>query len=322
MSKSLQMKRELNIGWTATILSTIVASWWAFWGANENFHEGWWVPELHIRLLGTLAYLAPMLISMGLAVISIWRPKVGAVLMFLFGLFFTGFIIYQRWGAIDLRIILGWAPVTIMVIGLGALWWFGVPRPVKLAYAIAIGLPLLIAIGFSVEPAIRVSQRVDDGITSERLVSGNGVELIWAPEGPGWVRDQQDSVDWDEAMDLASRLSEDGTQLMDEPLNFWRLPTIDEAVRSLTRGGENAGGEWDTEQERATYRIQPDQESPLWRVWAETIYWWTSTEAGPDRAYRIVCNGQVHALRRDLNMGTLGFRAVREPGITDTDDPS
>jgi len=172
-----------------------------------------------------------------------------------------------------------------------------------------------------VDAAIRVSQRVDDGVTSERLVKGNGVELIWAPEGPGWVRDQQDAVDWDEAMDMASRLSEDGTELLDEPVNFWRLPTIDEAVRSLTRGGENAGGEWDAEAGRATYNIQPDKESPLWRVWAETVYWWTSTEDGPDRAYRIVFNGQTPSSLKDLNMGTLGFRAVREPDIADTENP-
>ncbi len=315
------MKRESCIGWIATIFSTLVACLWAFWGTFENFHEGWWAPELSGRLLGTLAYLAPMLISVFLAVLSIWRPKVGAVVMFLFGCSFTFFIFYERWGNIDLSIILGWAPVTIMVIGLGGLWWFGKPRPKKLAYIVAIGLPLLVAIGFGMEPAIRVSQRVDDGITSERLVSGNGVDLIWAPEGPGWVRDQLDSVDWNEAMDLASRLSEDGTKLMNEPVNYWRLPTVDEAVSSLTRGGENAGGEWDAEKKRATYRIQPDKESPLWRLWAETIYWWTSTEDGSDRAYRIVYNGQVHSEKRTLNMGTLGFRAVRDPDTIDPEEP-
>jgi len=57
------MKRESKIGWTATILSTLVACLWAVWGSIENFHEGWWAPELYKRLLGTLAYLGPMLIS-------------------------------------------------------------------------------------------------------------------------------------------------------------------------------------------------------------------------------------------------------------------
>jgi hypothetical protein len=158
----------------------------------------------------------------------------------------------------------------------------------------------------------RVCHRVDDGVTTARLVQGNGVALVWAPEGPGWVRDSKHSLDWDEARALCARLSADGTRLEAAPVNIWRLPTVDEAVRSMTRGGINAGGVWDAQAARATYRFTPDKESPLWRVYAGTIYWWTDTAASTDKAYRLVYNGKVFPTRKVCRMGSLGFRAVRE----------
>jgi hypothetical protein len=32
-------RRERVVGWAATIASTALASFWAFWGAVETFHE-------------------------------------------------------------------------------------------------------------------------------------------------------------------------------------------------------------------------------------------------------------------------------------------
>ena len=203
--------------------------------------------------------------------------------------------------------------MTLVVLGVGLLWWFGRPWPLKWAWAIAAGLPLLVLLIAGAEPAWRVTHRVDDGRTTERLVQGNGVALIWAPEGPGWVRDAQQACSWEMAQQLCAHLSADGVRLEAEPVNIWRLPTIDEAVRSLTRGGVNAGGVWDSALCRAHYRVQPDKESPLWRVYAETIYWWTASEAAAGQAYRIVYNGGVYAMPKSQRYGTIGFRAVRQP---------
>lgn len=307
------MRREQVCGWSAIGLSTLVACLWAFWGIIENFHEGFWSPQLSQRLWMTLAYLCPMLIAMALALLALRLPRLGAAAMFLFGAWFSWFIFAPRWGHLDLGIVLSWLPVTLLVVGLGFLWWWGRPRPLRLACIIAAGLPLLTALVCGIEPAWRVCHRVDDGVTQERLVQGNGVALVWAPEGPGWVRDSQHSANWDQAREICSRLSPDGLRLEAAPVGIWRLPTVDEAVRSLTRGGRNAGGVWDAAAQRATYSITPDKESPLWRVYAETIYWWTGTEAGPGKAYRLVYNGQVFATLKRYRLGSVGFRAVREP---------
>jgi hypothetical protein len=34
-------------------------------------------------------------------------------------------------------------------------------------------------------PVVRIFQRIDDGNIQARLVHGNGVDLTWAPDGPG-----------------------------------------------------------------------------------------------------------------------------------------
>ena len=86
--------------------------------------------------------------------------------------------------------------IIIPLIGVGALYWLGHPQPQKLAFSLAVGLPLLTLILSGIEPVLRVSQRVDDGNLQARLVHGNGVDLIWAPDGPGWPRV---GLNWDEA---------------------------------------------------------------------------------------------------------------------------
>ncbi|MDP2885705.1 MAG: DUF6174 domain-containing protein [Ignavibacteria bacterium] len=44
-------------------------------------------------------------------------------------------------------------------------------------------------VGFGVESAIRVAGRYDDGNYGARIIEGNGVKLLWVPEG-------LDSVQW------------------------------------------------------------------------------------------------------------------------------
>lgn len=309
-------------GWIALGIGTAIAALWAFWGILENFHEGWWTPGLGSRVLGFLAYMSPMLLCMAMLAAAILHPKVGGALYFLLGALFTGFIFKERWGNLNLTIILSWIPVTLLVVALGVLWWFSRLRRSRLVYAIAMGVPLLTAIGFGVEPAWRVSHRIDDGNRGERRINENGVDLVWAPAGPGWVRDAKHACDWPTASDLCARLTLDGAALADTAIGIWRLPTADEVVRSSARHGRNSGGEWDSLRARARYERRPDKESPLWDSNAETIYWWTATEVG-DRdayrdAYRYVYNGDVYRSPKKLRMGTLGFRAVRQP---DTIEP-
>ena len=139
-------------------------------------------------------------------------------------------------------------------------------------------------------------------------MQGNEVSLTWAPDGPGWPRT---GTDWDDAGQICLYLNEDGLTLNSEPQDIWRLPTVDEAVRSMARHGENSGGEWDAASEETTYHTRPDKESPLWNVHSQVIYWWTATEIDEEHAYIIVYDGLVWSRTKQLRPDYLGFRCVK-----------
>ena len=171
------------------------------------------------------------------------------------------------WRAHPITLATLYGPLFLLAAG----YWFGEPRPRKLAYWLIIGIPLLVVVGLGIEPSIRVASRVDDMDRDARRIAGNGVDLIWAPRGPGWP--DPGSASWDEAVDVCRHLSLDGTTVMDTPQDIWRLPTVEEFVRSQHRGNENCGGRWDAESGTPSYQRYPDKESPLWATDSLVIYW-------------------------------------------------
>ena len=106
-------------------------------------------------------------------------------------------------------------------------------------------------------------------------------------------------------------LYEDGKSIASEPQNIWRLPTVDEAVRSMALHGENSRGVWDDKNGKAVYEKRPDKEFPLWDIYSQVIYWWTATEVNQEYAYIIVYDGKIWSRAKKLSMGYLGFRCVK-----------
>lgn len=288
-------------GWLAVALSTIVTSFWAFWGIVENFHEGWYLTSLPANVgLMLVQYLSPMFIFLALALISIHWPRVGAGLHVVLALFAAAFF-QALTHTVTLLLIL---PLVL----LGALHALGRPRPRRLAILVTVGLPLVTLIVSGVGPALRVAQRLDDGNRGARSVSENGVDLIWAPSGPGWPRT---AASWHEAQQRCAYLQEDGLSAGPGAQQVWRLPTVDEAVRSMARHGRNSGGNWDEVAGVATYRTTPDKESPLWDTFSPVIYWWMATEVDEERAYIIVYDGRVWSRDKNLKLTYLAFRCVK-----------
>lgn len=297
-----QLDRHQIVGWIAVGISTIVTCFWAFWGIVENFHEGWYYESLLSNVgLMLVQYLGPMLLFTGLTLISILWPRVGAGLHVLLAL---GVAWFFRASANAIALFF-----MVPLIGLGVLYWFGRPHPRKIALSVAVGLPILTLALSGIAPVVRVAQRMDDGNLQARLVRGNGVDLIWAPDGPGWPRA---GADWYEAQQACESLGEDGLTLAAVPQQIWRLPTVDEAVRSMARHGQNSGGVWDAEMAEATYTVTPDKESPLWNVYSQVIYWWTATEADEEHAYIIVYDGEVWSRAKRFSPAYLGFRCVKQ----------
>jgi hypothetical protein len=301
------MKAANTIGWSAVALVTLAASFWAFWGTNEAFHEGWCKPLLWMRLVQTLAYLAPAMVLCTLTVLGLRWPRWGAALFVLAGLSIGGLILWDR---ANFPMFMT-ATLTAVPALVGVLFLVGRPQPRRAAYAVVVGIPLAIVIGFAIEPASRIPFRLDDGDRGARLVKGNGLALVWAPAGPGWTT--EGLATWDEAVRRVRYLTADGTELADAPQDIWRLPTREEIVRSMTRGGRNAGGTWDPDSGRESYDHRPDKESPLWDRYAPLIYLWTTEEESDERAWIVVYHGGVYAKPKNIGSPSFGFRAVRDP---------
>jgi hypothetical protein len=296
-----QIDKRRIAGWMAVVFSTAISCFWAYWGIIENFHEGWYFESLLSNLgLMFLQYLSPMILFMGITLISIFWPRFGGSLQMIFA--FIAIWFFQAFSNAATFLII------VPLIGIGVLYWFGRPQPRKIALSLAFGLPILTLIICGTEPVLRVSQRVDDGNLQARLVSGNGVDLIWAPDGPGWPRQ---GSNWYEAQNACEYLNEDGLTSTPVPQHIWRLPTVDEAVRSMARHGRNSGGIWNADNAQAVYKTTPDKESPLWNVHSQVIYWWTATEVDAERAYIIVYDGKVWPRAKQISPDYLGFRCVK-----------
>jgi len=295
-----QIKNQ-RIGWIAIGFSIVITSFWAFWGAGETFHEGWHYESFIMNIgLTIIQYLSPMLIFMGVGIVSIYWPRVG-------GAFHIVIAILAAWFFnIFTNTVILFILMPLIVIGL--FYWYGSPPPRKMAVRWMIGLPLLVALLAGIVPAYRVSQRIKDRSPDAQLVVGNEITLTWAPSGPGWP---QEGINWHEAVQICQSLDQDGKTLASEPQNIWRLPTVDEAVRSMALHGENSLGVWDAQNAKAIYEKRPDKEFPLWDTYSQVIYWWTATEADQENAYIIVYDGKIWQRAKKLDMGYLGFRCVK-----------
>jgi type IV secretory pathway VirB2 component (pilin) len=290
------------IGWTAVVVTVIFTGIWTYWGILENFHEGWYSESVlvNLQMLFFQYLLIPICICV-CAVLALKWPKIGLGAHIALGLFFAWFFRGAAFIVIGLMIV-------IPIIALGFMYFFGKPEPRKWAYRLVIIIPLAIILVITPIKSYQLSQRVNDGDFGTRLVEGNNVSLVWAPRGPGWP---EKGVSYNEAVQICKYLSEDGKTVMEEEQNIWRLPTVDEAVRSMMLHNENAGGTWDAEAEKASYEKTPDKETPLWDIHSQIIYYWTQTEADSDQAYIVVYNGGVFKRDKDAAYGYLSFRAVK-----------
>jgi hypothetical protein len=115
------------------------------------------------------------------------------------------------------------------------------------------------------------------------------------------------------ATGLCRYLSKDGSTLMDEPQDVWRMPTTDEYVRSLVKRGKNAGCSWDGNEGRVSCRVRPDKETPLWAPDQPPIYMWTGDESVDGDAWYVSYNGYAGDQPKNWGNPRHGYRCVRDP---------
>ncbi|UCC73441.1 MAG: hypothetical protein JSV86_02440 [Gemmatimonadota bacterium] len=353
------LKRKLP-GYVATALMILVTILWTFWSVGEMYYEGWWGPW-YVKL----RYLIPAVMCLLLTLLALAWPLIGGPMIILVGAAFTAW----WWGprleeGVDIGQLLALFPVSAMLVIIGALFLFearqrrrrreeGWAHPEvwlrrNARYVLAIGAPLLAFAGWSLYWLPIVLTRQDDGIRAERFIVGDGVSLIWAPEGPGWnwkqswggypswnrvalwgvppagfdekpgYEDRYATVADMAATGLCRYLSEGGSRVMDEPQDVWRMPTADEIMRSLTRHGENAaclddGAIGIAMLGRAACEKTPDKETPLWAPDAAPIYYWAADEYDENRAYYVSYNGAFNSQPKSWGSPRHSYRCVRDP---------
>jgi hypothetical protein len=217
---------------------------------------------------------------------------------------------------------------------------------------------ILIAFGVTILFTPLLSSRYDNGDVGAWHVAGNGVNLIWAPAGLGWsqgIGPSQEAgermpganLSWNEiafygahpiglgekpdaqvrnatsadmqVTGLCRYLSADGSTLMAETQNIWRMPTTDEIVRSLVRRGENANCVWDGQSSSADCQVQPNKDAPLWNSDASPIYYYAGQEYDEESAWYVpytgggLYGGVIGAQPKNGGNPRHGFRCVREP---------
>ncbi len=166
---------RLWVGWIAVGLSTLIMSFWAFWGAAEAFHDGWYYRSLWRNLALTFVqYLAPSLVLLLPVTVAMRWPR-AAFPLFL-ALAITAALFFRKGAGVVL--------ISIPLAILGALFYFGRPEPRRWAWRALLLLPGLTAVCTGIVPGYRAITRWDDGNYSARLVEGNGFVSSGRLRGP------------------------------------------------------------------------------------------------------------------------------------------
>lgn len=345
-------------GLLASGLMLVATGLWTFWGFMEMYHEGWGQPGLY-----PLTYLTIAAVFTAFWLFAEALPRAGGWFIIVAGLLFTAWILSMQLGrgSPTLLGLLSWFPVTAMVVLVGGLFVAEGRRRLQiesqgrapaaswvrrnLRFLIPPAVFLVIGLGCTAVNR-HVFSREDDGDRGMRLISGDGVNLIWAPAGPGWAQSEAGSPrnpSWNqialygmepvgfgekpghedrdatpeemERYGLFRYLAADGMTLESEPQDIWRMPTVDEIVRSLVRDGENAGCvySWDRDRGRASCEIRPDKETPLWAPDHPFIYMWAASEHDSTRAHYVCYNGWVQRQPKSWGNPRHGHRFVRDP---------
>ena len=90
---------------------------------------------------------------------------------------------------------------------------------------------------------------------------------------------------------------------------MWRMPTVNEIVRALSRGGADAGCTWDGRSPHSTCRTLPDKEPPLWAPDETPIYDWAGQEATAGRALAVNDTGAISVLPKAAGPTSSSGRA-------------
>ncbi len=130
-------RRANTLGWIGVALVTLIVSLFAHFAFGEGITDG--LPSF----LGHFLQLAVVL-SIGL--LAITRPRIGAVILVLPGLFVVGFGVVRHLFAGRLMETFWTLQIGIPLVAAAFLLYVGRPEPKRRAYWVVVGVPLLIGL--------------------------------------------------------------------------------------------------------------------------------------------------------------------------------
>jgi hypothetical protein len=105
------------LGWVAVSITVLISGIWSYWGAIENFHEGWYSTFWENIGMFLFQYLLFPIIFVALALVILKWKRVGLALHFVAAGFCIWFFSAANFSVLLLLIV-------IPFIGLGLLYFF------------------------------------------------------------------------------------------------------------------------------------------------------------------------------------------------------
>jgi len=196
MRKNIKKDTKLYIipgmvGWFLLLVATLL---WAYWGAGEVFHEGWYSPYTHI-----IYYFMPYLILLGMSTLCIYLPLAGGILIISGGVLYLIIYVLQSTRQ-HFELLPSFWMISAVVIIPGMLFIFDYVLKKKHGYTEAkkaifknkwklialVCFSLILIICISTPLLIRNTKRLPLESYDEVTVYGNGITLTFAGDGPGW----------------------------------------------------------------------------------------------------------------------------------------
>ena len=143
-------------------------------------------------------YMIVMILFIAMSLITLKWQKAGGIIHIVLGIFLCWFF-----GGLKASVLF----IMIPFIALGIAYYTSILPNKRTASILLLGIPLLIVLSFGIYHYIRVSSRVNDNNFETRIIKGNGIELLWAPAGPGWP---DNGTSWEKAKNICSHLKADG----------------------------------------------------------------------------------------------------------------
>ncbi len=106
-------KKKQIAGWIAVSLTVIISSILAYWGAVENFHEGWYSSIWENIFMLVFQYLLFTIVFVLLAIVMLKWKRIGLILHIATGLFCGWFFSGASFSVIGVLVI-----IPFIVLGL------------------------------------------------------------------------------------------------------------------------------------------------------------------------------------------------------------